>query len=190
MMRGITSRAPSPPASVLVHDVLPRPLLCRLRSDASAHLSPRSYGRRAPPADRFTSCTDMPELIKLGERAVTRNQFRDHRACPKWAPARLRPHRQARHPLRSGRPPRTPFKIARVNPPDAEHQDRHHPRVRHGRQPGLDEPACFRLVHHAEVISLKGDSYRLKNRNLGRIPAALARACLPALREPRHITLM
>jgi DNA replication protein DnaC len=29
-----------------------------------------------------------------------------------------------------------------------------------------------RLVHHAEVVSLKGDSYRLKNRNLGRIPTA------------------
>ncbi|MFC7383694.1 IS21-like element helper ATPase IstB [Sphaerisporangium rhizosphaerae] len=29
-----------------------------------------------------------------------------------------------------------------------------------------------RLVHHAEVISMKGDSYRLKNRNLGRVPAA------------------
>jgi DNA replication protein DnaC len=29
-----------------------------------------------------------------------------------------------------------------------------------------------RLVHHAEVISLKGDSYRLKNRDLGRAPAA------------------
>ena len=29
-----------------------------------------------------------------------------------------------------------------------------------------------RLVHHAEVISLKGDSYRLKNRDLGRIPPA------------------
>jgi len=29
-----------------------------------------------------------------------------------------------------------------------------------------------RLVHHAEVIALKGDSYRLKNRNLGRVPAA------------------
>src|SRR5690348_6388157 len=28
-----------------------------------------------------------------------------------------------------------------------------------------------RLVHHAEVISMKGDSYRLKDRNLGRIPA-------------------
>jgi hypothetical protein len=28
-----------------------------------------------------------------------------------------------------------------------------------------------RLVHHAEVISLKGDSYRLKDRDLGRIPA-------------------
>lgn len=27
-----------------------------------------------------------------------------------------------------------------------------------------------RLVHHAEVISLKGDSYRLKDRDLGRIP--------------------
>ena len=27
-----------------------------------------------------------------------------------------------------------------------------------------------RLVHHAEVISLKGDSYRFKNRNLGKEP--------------------
>ena len=29
-----------------------------------------------------------------------------------------------------------------------------------------------RLVHHAEVIQLKGDSYRLKDRDLGRVPAA------------------
>ena len=29
-----------------------------------------------------------------------------------------------------------------------------------------------RLVHHAEVISLKSDSYRLKGRDLGRVPAA------------------
>jgi DNA replication protein DnaC len=29
-----------------------------------------------------------------------------------------------------------------------------------------------RLVHHAEVIALKGDSYRLKNRDLGRVPSA------------------
>ena len=28
-----------------------------------------------------------------------------------------------------------------------------------------------RLVHHAEVIALKGDSYRLKNRDLGRVPS-------------------
>jgi DNA replication protein DnaC len=28
-----------------------------------------------------------------------------------------------------------------------------------------------RLVHHAEVIALKGDSYRLKDRDLGRVPA-------------------
>ncbi|HEY1703278.1 MAG TPA: IS21-like element helper ATPase IstB [Trebonia sp.] len=31
-----------------------------------------------------------------------------------------------------------------------------------------------RLVHHAEVIPLKGDSYRLKNRDLGRVPTATA----------------
>ena len=29
-----------------------------------------------------------------------------------------------------------------------------------------------RLVHHAEVIALKGDSYRIKDRDLGRVPAA------------------
>ncbi|MFI6663331.1 IS21-like element helper ATPase IstB [Streptomyces sp. NPDC050523] len=29
-----------------------------------------------------------------------------------------------------------------------------------------------RLVHHAEVISLKGDSYRMRGRDLGRVPAA------------------
>jgi DNA replication protein DnaC len=31
-----------------------------------------------------------------------------------------------------------------------------------------------RLVHHAEVISLKGDSYRIKNRDLGRVPSVTA----------------
>ena len=29
-----------------------------------------------------------------------------------------------------------------------------------------------RLGHHAEVVSLKGDSYRLKDRDLGRVPTA------------------
>ena len=29
-----------------------------------------------------------------------------------------------------------------------------------------------RLVHHAEAIALKGDTYRLKGRDLGRIPTA------------------
>ena len=29
-----------------------------------------------------------------------------------------------------------------------------------------------RLVHHAEVVSLRGDSYRLKDRNLGRPTSA------------------
>ena len=27
-----------------------------------------------------------------------------------------------------------------------------------------------RLVHHAEVVSMKGDCYRLKDRDLGRVP--------------------
>ena len=30
-----------------------------------------------------------------------------------------------------------------------------------------------RLVHHAEVVNLKGDSYRLKDCDLGRVPSAL-----------------
>jgi DNA replication protein DnaC len=29
-----------------------------------------------------------------------------------------------------------------------------------------------RLVHHAEILSLKGDSYRLKNHDLAATPAA------------------
>ena len=29
-----------------------------------------------------------------------------------------------------------------------------------------------RLVHHAEILALKGDSYRLKDRDLTRPPAA------------------
>lgn len=29
-----------------------------------------------------------------------------------------------------------------------------------------------RLVHHADVLSMKGDGYRLKDRDLGRVPAA------------------
>ncbi len=29
-----------------------------------------------------------------------------------------------------------------------------------------------RLVHHAEILALKGDSYRLKDRDIARPPAA------------------
>jgi len=29
-----------------------------------------------------------------------------------------------------------------------------------------------RLVHHAEVVVLKGDSYRLRGRDLGKVPDA------------------
>jgi hypothetical protein len=40
--------------------------------------------------------------------------------------------------------------------------------------PRIGEPARFRLVHHAEVIALKGDSYRIKDRDLGRVPGLSA----------------
>ncbi len=42
------------------------------------------------------------------------------------------------------------------------------------------------LVHHAEVISLKGDSYRLKDRDLGRVPNDRPDAGVPA--RPRWAT--
>lgn len=32
--------------------------------------------------------------------------------------------------------------------------------------------AIDRLVHHAEVYSLKGESYRIRGRELGRVPTA------------------
>jgi DNA replication protein DnaC len=41
---------------------------------------------------------------------------------------------------------------------------------------GVDAAAIiYRLVHHAEVIALKGDSYRPKDRDLSRAPTAKAR---------------
>ena len=47
-------------------------------------------------------------------------------------------------------------------------------RVPRDQAPRSPEPARFRLVHHADIISLKGDSYRLKDRDLGRIPRPAA----------------
>jgi DNA replication protein DnaC len=38
-----------------------------------------------------------------------------------------------------------------------------------------------RLVHHAEILSLKGDSYRLKDRDLGRVTPAENQATSPLL---------
>jgi hypothetical protein len=34
------------------------------------------------------------------------------------------------------------------------------------------DPRPDRLVHHAEVVALKGDSYRLRNHDLGGRPPA------------------
>jgi DNA replication protein DnaC len=43
-----------------------------------------------------------------------------------------------------------------------------------GSPTSLDEAMIDRLVHHAEVIALKGDSYRIKDRDLGRVPTVTA----------------
>jgi DNA replication protein DnaC len=42
--------------------------------------------------------------------------------------------------------------------------------------PGRAHPAAMidRLVHHADVIALKGNSYRLKDRDPGRVPTPAA----------------
>jgi hypothetical protein len=57
-----------------------------------------------------------------------------------------------------------------LNPPAESSHTANDAQVHRCRAPRSPEPARFRLVHHAEVINLKGDSYRLKNRDLGRIP--------------------
>lgn len=44
------------------------------------------------------------------------------------------------------------------------------PLGRNLRRPVVAAAMIDRLVHHAEVINLKGDSYRLKDRDLGRVP--------------------
>ena len=47
-----------------------------------------------------------------------------------------------------------------------------------------------RLVHHAEVVALKGDSYRLKDRDLGRVPRRDRRTgrCVVRTRPVRLVT--
>lgn len=61
------------------------------------------------------------------------------------------------------------------SPPDAA---RTHPSVTVAGPATLSVPLTVsaarqnRVVHHADVISMKGDSYRLKDRYLGRVPAA------------------
>lgn len=58
--------------------------------------------------------------------------------------------------------------------PPAHHLPANKPFARWGEVFGDDVVAAMidRLVHHAEVIALKGNSCRLRNRDLGRVPAA------------------
>jgi IstB-like ATP binding protein len=42
---------------------------------------------------------------------------------------------------------------------------------RFGIERGVAAAMIDRLVHHTEVVSMKGDSYRLKDRDLWRVPS-------------------
>ena len=78
--------------------------------------------------------------------------------------------------------PATPAAISRVRPDDERtsvtcvNDVRHTPaRALSGanvRHPNRTAAMIDRHVHHAEVAALKGASYRLKDRDLGRVPAA------------------
>ena len=48
-----------------------------------------------------------------------------------------------------------------VNPTHRRPQGSNHARVPRSQQPGIDEPARFRLMHHAHVCQTSGDSIRL-----------------------------
>ena len=86
-------------------------------------------------------------------------------------------HRRGRiHPVRArGRKPVLPARLItlRTGQPDRHVQQNF---ARWGEVFGDDTVAAAmidRLVHHAEIVTLKGDSYRLRNRKLGRVPAAV-----------------
>lgn len=51
-----------------------------------------------------------------------------------------------------------------TNPIVLRPQPRQHARVPGLPAPGSSEPARFRLLHHCEVISINGPSWRLKDR--------------------------
>ena len=79
------------------------------------------------------------------------------------------------HPVRSAG--RQPDVHARLPPLRTRQPDRHQQQaiLGWGEIFGDDVIATAmidRLVHHAEILSLKGDSYRLKDRDLARPPAA------------------
>ena len=67
-------------------------------------------------------------------------------------------------------------RAARLLPLRARVDDRHpnRPFSRWGEIFGDDVVAVMidRLVHHAEILNLKGDSYRLKDKDLGSPPPA------------------
>ena len=101
------------------------------------------------------------------------------RPAPRRAhPPRPRPaahHRRSRlHPLRRPKPPTCSSSSSppATNEPRSS-SPRNKPFGRWGEVFGDATVAAAmidRLVHHAEVVDLKGDSYRLKDRDLGRVP--------------------
>jgi hypothetical protein len=58
--------------------------------------------------------------------------------------------------------------------------------------PNLDDVVAAamidRLVHHCEVIAINGPSYRLKDRDLGRVPAAATKEPMTATGVSFHLS--
>jgi DNA replication protein DnaC len=122
---------------------------------------PRRTRRRVPDRHRMGRA--------LGRRAAPRPPRRRARS-PATDPAADR-RRGRLHPVRSAR--RQPDVHARQPPLRTRVDDRHfqQPFSGWGEIFGDDVTAAAmidRLVHHAEILALKGDSYRLKDRDLAR----------------------
>jgi hypothetical protein len=49
-----------------------------------------------------------------------------------------------------------------VNPTRQRPQGSNHARVPRSNQPGIDEPARFRLLHRGVIVGIDGPSYRMR----------------------------
>ena len=131
----------------------------------------RDQGVPGRPAGRLR---DRDRVGGAARRGQAPGQARGRAAAPRLRPARRR-RRGRRHPLR----PRggQPNVLARLRPLRAGVLDRHLEQAVLGLGEIFGDEVIAaamidRLVHHAEILALKGDSYRLRGKDLGARPAA------------------